>query len=406
MPSSFRRCTLPRFSSLISGICLIAAASVALANAAFAADPPGADAIRVEEDAETIRIETNALKATIQKKGYVSGIAGGTFVDKKTGQADLGFGLDIVDWVMAPGSDEAYRDKLPKRMVYEFGNPWHGDEAKRCMDGPQICTEAEELSPKVIRGDGFVAVEQEFAYKVAAPGRKPGSVWKQRIVFLPDARYVLSCDEVTLLEGGEELFLRTDLPGHIKHAKGDTFSEIYLSYLSDRFETPSGRFEASPGSEQVPHGSRKGRETPLSAPHPAATGSSLPGHIPSSEFAGEDFAPQAKFRYRRPADESQIPDRMIRAYRTRDAKSGEDGPWLAGMTLDPTDVYEGWCHQRGYICMIQEIGGRNYAAGDKIQAAYAIGWFDSIDEMNAVYDQHRGSRSLSVDGGKLTRTKE
>jgi hypothetical protein len=330
-------------------------------NVAPAADPPSADAIRVEEDAEEIRIETNALKATIRKKGYVSGIAGGTFVDKKTGQADLGFGLDIVDWVMAPGSDQTYRDQLPRRMVYETGNPWHGDDPKRCMDGPQICTEAEELSPKVIRGDGFVAVEQEFAYTVAAPGRKPGSVWKQRIVFLPDARYVLSCDEVTLVEGGEELFLRTDLPGHIKHKQGDTFSEIYLSY----------------------HGA-----------------------IPSSEFAGEDFAPQAKFHYRRPADASQIPDRMIRAYRTRDAKTGEQGPWLAGMTLDPTDVYEGWCHQRGYVCMIQEIGGRDYSAGDKIRAAYAIGWFDSIDEMNAVYDQHRGSRSFSVDGGVLSRTKE
>lgn len=354
---SFRvRDRLPHSHRILHAF-LLFACSLVFANVAPAVDPPLADAIRVEEDAETIRIETNALKATIRKKGYVSGIAGGTFVDKKTGQADLGFGLDIVDWVMAPGSDEAYRDKLPERMVYEFGNPWHGDEAKRCMDGPQICTEAEQLAPKVIRGDGFVAIEQEYAYTVAAPGRKPGSVWKQRIVFLPDARYVLSCDEVTLVEGGEELFLRTDLPGHIKHAKGDTFSEIYLSYQ---------------------------------------------GRIPSSEFAGENFAPQAKFRYRRPADASQIPERMIRAYRTRDAKRNENGPWLAGMTLDPTDVYEGWCHQRGYVCMIQEIGGRNYAAGDKIQAAYAIGWFDSIDEMNAVYDQHRGARSIDLDGGKLT----
>ena len=320
------------------------------------AEESASHAIRVEEDAETIRVETNALSATIRKKGYVSGIAGGTFVDKKTGAADLGFGLDIVDWVMAPGSDEAYRDQLPKRMVYEFGNPWHGDVPKRCMEGPQICTEAQELSPKVIRGDGFVAIEQEFAYQVAAPGRKPGSVWKQRIVFLPDARYVLSCDEVTLVEGGKELFLRTDLPGHIKHDGGAEFSEVYLSYL---------------------------------------------GKAPSSEFT-TDFAPQAKLHYKRPADAAEIPERMIRAYRVRDAKSGDQGPWLAGMTLDPADVYEGWCHQRGYVCMIQEIGGRDYAAGDKIQAAYVIGWFDDVKEMETVYDQYRGVRGLAFEGGKLT----
>jgi hypothetical protein len=76
------------------------------------------------------------------------------------------------------------------------------------------------------------------------------------------------------------------------------------------------------------------------------------------------------------------------------------------MTLDPTDVYEGWCHERGYVCMIQEIGGRTYAAGDKIQAAYAIGWFDSITEMHVLYDQLRGARSLRFDDGKLTLAKE
>ena len=102
----------------------------------------------------------------------------------------------------------------------------------------------------------------------------------------------MSSDEVTLLEGGEELFLRTDLPGHIKHAKGDTFSEVYLSYQ---------------------------------------------GHVPFSEF-GEDFAPQAKFRYRRPADESQIPERMIRAYRTRDAKTGELLGAMAEAVSDATGL--------------------------------------------------------------------
>ena len=106
MLSSFRRFGSPRISTFIAGTLAASVCFFVQAVCAFAADVHAADAIRVEEDAETIRIETNALKATIRKKGYVSGIAGGTFIDKKTGQADLGFGLDIVDWVMAPGSDD------------------------------------------------------------------------------------------------------------------------------------------------------------------------------------------------------------------------------------------------------------------------------------------------------------
>ena len=32
---------------------------------------------------------------------------------------------------MEPGSDEAYRDKLPEHMVYQFNNAYHGRTAKR-----------------------------------------------------------------------------------------------------------------------------------------------------------------------------------------------------------------------------------------------------------------------------------
>ena len=80
---------------------------------------------------------------------------------------------------------------------------------------------------------------------------------------------------------------------------------------------------------------------------------------------------------------------MIRAYQVR--LDGEGGPWLAGMTLDPGDVYEAWCHQRGYVCFIEEIGGRPVAAGESFGAAYVVGWFDSIAEMHAVYDSYRGA---------------
>jgi hypothetical protein len=144
------------------------------------------------------------------------------------------------------------------------------------------------------------------------------------------------------------LFLRIDMPGHLRHKQGDTFSEIYLSYF---------------------------------------------GKISPQEFF-ENFAPDEKFNYRR--DTNAQPQRFIRAYRLRDPKTGADGPWLAGMTLQPADVYEAWCHQRGYICFIEEFGGRPIKAGESFSAAFIVGYFDSIEEMERVYDQYAGHSGLEV----------
>jgi hypothetical protein len=94
---------------------------------ALLAAPAGAEPFQVTEDENEIRIVSDQLEATIRKKGYVSGVAAGSFVDKKTGFRDAGFGLDIVDWIMEPGSDEQYRKQLPDHMVYQFGNDYHGD---------------------------------------------------------------------------------------------------------------------------------------------------------------------------------------------------------------------------------------------------------------------------------------
>jgi hypothetical protein len=148
--------------------------------------------------------------------------------------------------------------------------------------------------------------------------------------------------------------MRLDMPGHVKHKKGDTFSTIYLSYH---------------------------------------------GQIGSSEFH-EDFPPDGRFRYRR-ADRN-TPERMIRACRLKTPMC--DGPWLGGLTLDPGDVYEAWCHQRGYVCFIQEIGGRPVRAGERFGAAYAVGYFDSIQEMNEVSDRLHGKRGIEVTGDEKRAT--
>jgi hypothetical protein len=65
--------------------------------------------------------------------------------------------------------------------------------------------------------------------------------------------------------------------------------------------------------------------------------------------------------------------------------------------------YEAWCHQRGYVCMIQELGGRPVPADGLFSAAFIVGYFDSIEEMHAVYDRYRGATALAAtpDGWRL-----
>jgi len=314
--------------------------------------------ITVEENDQTIAISAPQLSAVVKKKDYVTGTAAGTFVDKQTGFHDAGYGLDIVDWIMESGSDEAYRDKLPKEMVYQFNNAWHGKIAKRSIEGPQICTQAKQLSPVVVRGKGFVAIKTDYNYKTAAPGMKAGSKWEQTIVFPEGKRYFISSDKITSVNDVAAPFLRLDMPGHIKHKGADTFSEVYLSYH---------------------------------------------GKIPAAEFE-KNFAPDEKFTYTRGKNET--PKRFIRAYHMKDAKSGKEGPWLAGMTLKPEIVTEAWCHERGYVCMIEEFGppaGKEIKAGEAFSAAFIVGYFDSVEEMEKIYDQFAGATALQANetGWKL-----
>src|SRR5437870_4435717 len=122
----------------------------------------------VTETEDQIAIRTPALEAVVRKRGYVTGIFGGTFLDKKSGFHDAGFGLEIVDWIMEPGSDEAYRDQLPGDLAYQFNNLWHGRTPKRSIEGPQICTQAKQVSPEIIRGKDFIAVQTQYRYHLAA----------------------------------------------------------------------------------------------------------------------------------------------------------------------------------------------------------------------------------------------
>ena len=242
-------------------------------------------------EGSVIHIETDALQAQVHTRGYVSGVAAGTLMDKATGARDLGFGLSIVDFLLEEGEDGP-----DEPYSYKWGDMAHGHIPKRYVELPQICTRARKLPFQVVKSaepgstggpsQRFIAVRHWYNWTIATRGRKPGSLWEQVLVFPEDTRYFFSVDRVTSVNAVSNLALRVDMPGHLKHDRGDSFSQVYLSYH---------------------------------------------GVIPNTEFL-EDFFPDTRFRYVRGRD--PLPERMVRAYRTR------AGPWLAGMTLNPGDVSE------------------------------------------------------------------
>src|SRR5581483_5053526 len=216
--------------------------------------------IKVAQSDTYVQIETDALHARINKKGYVSGTAAGTLLDKKTGARDPGFGLHIMDFLLGPGwKDDGYL-REPK---------YHGNLPKHYIEGPQICTQAKKLEPEIIRGKDFVAVRLKFRFTEGHNGYKAGSVWEQTLVFQPGLRYFLSSESITCVNDVESLLYRIDMPGHVKHKKADSFSQVYLSYH---------------------------------------------GVIPAREF-DQDFAPDARFLYQRKG--GKMPERMIRAYQLK-----------------------------------------------------------------------------------------
>jgi hypothetical protein len=331
----------------------------------------------INEDDRAIKIETDKLEAVIPKqnpKHWMTGIEKGSFLDKATGFREIGDGLMVIDWLMEAGSDENYGEEVIALDGHGVGRyTWHENETdperqfytrmahgtshrKRMVEGPQLCHRMKPVEPMVIHGSDFVAIETTFQYEYAAPGRRAGSQWTQLIVFPQGERFFVLMDKVDSVNDSEEMFLRSDMPGCVRHEEGDTFSEIYLSYLSG----PRGIC------------------------------------IPSSEFF-TPFPPDLKFGYRR--DLNSTPEHFIRAYHLRDKQTGEAGPWLAGMTLEPSVVYEAWCSQRpgNIIVTIQEMHGKPTKAGDSFSAAYIVGYFDTIEEMHTVYDRHKGHTALTAD---------
>ncbi len=294
----------------------------------------------VQKDGSVLHIETDCYHAAVQTEGYVSGVMAESFVDKRTGARDLGFGSAIVDFLLEPGVDN---ETTPPALRYHWGNAVHGHILKRYVALPQICTRAKKLPFEIVEGEDFAAVRQWFTWDITRPPYKTGSRWEQWLVFPDSVRWFFAYDKVTSVNAVDSLLLRMDMPGHLKHQHGDTFEQIYLSYH---------------------------------------------GCIPSGAFA-DDFPPDGRYFYQRKAGKAL--KQFIRAYQLR------NGVWLAGMALEPSVVYEAWCHQRGYVCFIQEIGGWQVHAGDSFGAVHLVGFFEDIAGMERTFNAHRGATTLRVE---------
>ena len=270
--------------------------------AAAAADTrpsaPDADrALRVTETDDEVRIETDALSAVVRKQGYVSGIAAGSLLDKKTGAHDLGFGLHVMDFLLAPGwRDDGYeRDRQaprrPAQALRRRAADLHAGQAvarggDRAATASSPCAAALHLHParRRLQGRLHLGADPRLPARCALRPRR--------------AERITSANDV------DDLFYRLDMPGHIRHgrkdARGGQGGKAGQGGEPVPPDLPELSGEGSGGRKEGKEGKEGG----------SGEGTSTGTFIPASEF-DEDFAPDAKFLYRR--NDAAVPQRMIRA---------------------------------------------------------------------------------------------
>src|SRR5690606_30901774 len=126
---------------------------------------------------------------------------------------EAGDGLMVIDWLLEAGSDAEYSDQLDDDELTNLGQyVWYENETdpgqreyalmahgsshrKRPIEGPQLCRRMKPVQPEVICGEDFVAVQTKYRFEFAAPGRTPGSLWTQLIVFPKGERFFLLMDK-------------------------------------------------------------------------------------------------------------------------------------------------------------------------------------------------------------------
>ena len=242
----------------------------------LAAGAMGAEYQVIEEDS-AIRIVTPQLEAAVRKTGYVSGVAAGSLVDKKTGFHDPGFGLDIVDFILEPGDERAGAGGArPAPPLRAPATSITASRRKQFIEGPQICTQAKPAR----RPRSFAAATSwPCASRYHVPqARRPGPQdrapkWTQLLVFPVGERYFLSrWTASTRSTPATRCSCASTCRATSSTKQGDTFRQ-HLPEL--------------PRADSRP-----------------------------SEFLRELSRPTQKFNYRR--DTNKQPQRFVRAYQLRD----------------------------------------------------------------------------------------
>ena len=138
--------------------------------------------LTISENESSIEIETDHHQAKILTEGYVTGVGAESFVDKRTGAKDLGFGfgLCIVDFLLEPGVNNA---GTSTQSNYRWGDLVHGQLPKRYIELPQICTKAKKLPFEIVKGKDFVALRHWFNWDSAQLPYQSGSLWEQWLIF-------------------------------------------------------------------------------------------------------------------------------------------------------------------------------------------------------------------------------
>ena len=168
---------------------------------------------------------------------------------------------------MEPGSDAAYRARLDPELIYRNEGErhlYHGSRPKRNLEGPQICTGRRVAAVDHSR-TGFRGHPATIHLPHGGPRQKNRLRMDATARLSGGQAVLLSMDKIDAVNSSDAMFLRIDMPGHVRHTQGDTFSEIYLSYR---------------------------------------------GRIPAAEFL-RDFPPDERFDYRR--DRDPLPQRSFAA---------------------------------------------------------------------------------------------
>jgi len=53
------------------------------------------------------------------------------------------------------------------------------------------------------------------------------------------------------------------------------------------------------------------------------------------------------------------------------------------------------------VSFIQELHKRKVRAGESFGAAYAVGWFDDVKQMEEVCDRYKGKKRIVIDGDRF-----